>query len=125
MDGANENILRIKEGYADNIEDVQRLKNRMLEDYTMQMARATEDTKSNLDKLRLQTLSQLQDINEKFGINDDRTYTALQKLFQDAENSKLAIINNSADLMLRANADARANIDQINKLQSEIENFGG
>ena len=125
MDGANENILRIKEGYADNIEDVQRLKNRMLEDYTMQMARATEDTKSNLDKLRLQTLSQLQDINEKFGINDDRTYSALQRLFQDVENSKLAIINNSADLMLRANADARANIDQVNKLQSELENFGG
>lgn len=123
MDGANENILRIKEGYADNIEDVQRLKNRMLEDYTMQMARATEDTKSNLDKLRLQTLSQLQDINEKFGINDDRTYTALQKLFQDAENSKLAIINNSADLMLRANADARANIDQVNKLQNDIQNL--
>ena len=77
-------------------EDISKLKNRMLDDYATNLYRISQNYDDNMKNIKINIISQLQDMQSKSSLSDANTTAEINKLYQTFQKD---MTNNLDDYM--------------------------
>jgi len=87
-DNANRVMDTLKQTADRENADTLKVKDRMLEDYTTNVTRIKDVAESEFNKIKLQWLAAIQEIDQKWWLSSENAYNALRKLYADTDSAK-------------------------------------
>lgn len=91
-------IDNLKQTYDWDNEDTLRLKSRTMEDYVTNLSRIKDVAENEANKIKLQWLSAIQEIDQRFWLASENAYNALRKVYADMDIQRNNLYRENADI---------------------------
>lgn len=112
---ANKIMDNLKQNAERDDQDTMKVKNRMLEDYTTNVTKIRDTAENEFNKIKIQWLSALQEIEQRRWVASDRAYEAYKSLYRDIDKQKNQINRDTFDMYNALNDITLKRADAIGK----------